>query len=878
MGDKTSRFGKVKFHVGMVTLVILLMLVLLGAVMFNTYREGDNAARQTAYEVFAVATERMLEKVNLVFDRSTLITRAASQLPSIVEPITEFGPEHQSLNILIPILQHQKWISSVYFSHKNGNFLKVISVGGNKDLQERYQTPEDTAFIVRTIHKSYDGLRYERFHYLDADAALIDETDGQVTDYDPREQNWYEAAWGSKEVVVTDPYYFDGKSNLGITTTFQIRKYAGVLGIDTSFSSLKGFFSEHKFSENGTLVFFDKTNRLLAYSSKTISDEDLISPHEDLGSSANELLYTIADLRALNELGKQISKDIEGEPYFFRVEGLSGLLKDRFYVAAIGPYSDFTKHVNRMVNRVAMVSAIIFFIIVPAIFLLIRRLSTNLENLSRETVAIQNMDFSESPPTRSLIREVDQLGSAFTLMKETICKRTTDLETTQDKLKMLVDRSLSVSEEADRDRLYDLFLDSARELAHAAGAVLILKDSEKFFFEKATIGDVSYDASSPLGQSLEPIFDDQNALSESFGGVWTPLLIWQVENQNPVFKIIENVNEHSQSVARFGLVVPLQFKEDEPIGALILMRMAGHENDLFEFEPDVYGFILSLSAQVANMEAVRRHEAYLEDMVVKRTEELGEALNVINSSISYSSRIQRSLMDDSSIMSTFCRDHFILWEPRDTVGGDIYWTRYWGEGVLIILGDCTGHGVPGALMTMIVTGALDRAQMDVTPGDIPALLQRLHQFVQLTLRQNRKTGESDDGMELGICYIPTNGDHIQFCGARFELFEIVDDDVTIIKGTKKGIGYRKISFDQTYELHKIPYREGQSFYMTSDGFIDQVGGQRRRMYGKKRFSNALLSMQDKPMSLQKDLLIEELKTYQGTEKRRDDISVIGFKL
>jgi len=258
--------------------------------------------------------------------------------------------------------------------------------------------------------------------------------------------------------------------------------------------------------------------------------------------------------------------------------------------------------------------------------------------------------------------------------------------------------------------------------------------------------------------------------------------------------------------------------------------------------------------------------------------ELNDAYDVISSSIAYASRIQRSVLPDDSLFTTLLDDHFVIWEPRDVVGGDIYWCKLWGNGLLIILGDCTGHGVPGAFMTLISTGALENALSEVVHGHVGKLLQRMHQVVQLTLGQHMDGGQSDDGMELGICYLTPDMDEIVFSGARFELHCIEDGNVTTTKGTKSGIGYHGIPHAQEYEEHVIGDLEAKSFYMTSDGLTDQIGGEKGRMFGKKRFKEVLLSNCDKPMSDQKDAAFQALLSYQADETRRDDVAVIGFKI
>jgi len=257
-------------------------------------------------------------------------------------------------------------------------------------------------------------------------------------------------------------------------------------------------------------------------------------------------------------------------------------------------------------------------------------------------------------------------------------------------------------------------------------------------------------------------------------------------------------------------------------------------------------------------------------------EQLTEAFSVITSSIQYASRIQRSVLPQEDSLSELFSDYFVLWQPRDVVGGDIYWNRTWGDGHLIILADCTGHGVPGAFMTLISTGALDRALDEIKPTKVGDLVQRIHQMVQVVLKQHEDFGESDDGLELGAVYIDPTKENLRFSGARFELFTVFDGAVTDVKGTKKGIGYKGIPFDQKYEETDIPVQDGFSFYLTSDGLLDQIGGEKRRMFGKKRFRLLLEEIHTLPMTEQKHRIESALAAYQGIESRRDDVSVIGF--
>ncbi|MBF0383710.1 MAG: bacteriohemerythrin, partial [Magnetococcales bacterium] len=262
-------------------------------------------------------------------------------------------------------------------------------------------------------------------------------------------------------------------------------------------------------------------------------------------------------------------------------------------------------------------------------------------------------------------------------------------------------------------------------------------------------------------------------------------------------------------------------------------------------------------------------------------EERDDAMHIISGSIQYASRIQRSILPPDAILEDTFAEYFVLWEPRDIVGGDMYWHRSWGAGSLVMLGDCTGHGVPGAFMTLISNGALDEAYLETPPGDPAALLKRMHQLIQSSLGQDQQItedeGASDDGIEIGACFINHNDGTITFVGARFDLYILHEGEVKSIKGTKAGLGYRGTPQDINFTSHKIDISQQSSYYMTSDGLIDQIGGEKKRGFGKRRFMSLLTAYSDVPLTEQKELILKALVEYQGEQKRRDDLSVMGFK-
>ncbi|WP_051296556.1 SpoIIE family protein phosphatase [Anaeroarcus burkinensis] len=266
----------------------------------------------------------------------------------------------------------------------------------------------------------------------------------------------------------------------------------------------------------------------------------------------------------------------------------------------------------------------------------------------------------------------------------------------------------------------------------------------------------------------------------------------------------------------------------------------------------------------------------MERLVLTRTSELSLQNERIMDSISYAKRLQEAILPASSELDATFKEHFVIWKPRDIVGGDFYWSRRVNSHKsLIALCDCTGHGVPGAFMTMAVNTLLNHivAQGVHNPSEV---LAKLNREFKATLHRQQQTDITDDGLDIGICLI--EGRRITFAGAKIVLYRLRDGQICAVKGDRKSIGYRRAKEDLQFTTHELMAQEEDRFYLATDGYTDQNGEENEYPFGRKRLITSLEACATMPMEGQKQWLTQCLKEYQGRESQRDDITLLGFSL
>lgn len=290
----------------------------------------------------------------------------------------------------------------------------------------------------------------------------------------------------------------------------------------------------------------------------------------------------------------------------------------------------------------------------------------------------------------------------------------------------------------------------------------------------------------------------------------------------------------------------------------------------------------SLSKAFASMaDQVRRHTAELEDKVQERTQALEEAnremaaaQKKIGDSLDYASLIQRAILPDRQLSATLGEHHFILWKPRDVVGGDFYVYREQADGYLIGVVDCAGHGVPGALMTMLARAAIDHAIEAVGSRDPAAILGETDQAMRSMLSQEQIPQALATNMDAGLVWVDRRRRQLAFAGAKISLYASDGEEVQELKGARRAIGDKRRG---DYRNIEVPLAPGWTFYLSTDGFLDQAGGEHGFGFGSRRFADMLRDHARQPLPEQAEAFVATLAEYQGEHPQRDDITILSFR-
>lgn len=271
------------------------------------------------------------------------------------------------------------------------------------------------------------------------------------------------------------------------------------------------------------------------------------------------------------------------------------------------------------------------------------------------------------------------------------------------------------------------------------------------------------------------------------------------------------------------------------------------------------------------------------NVLAEKQNQLEYAYSQIKDSVVYASRIQRSLLRSPEEIISHFKEAFILFQPKDIVSGDFYWfetleTAFWKLKILVVA-DCTGHGVPGAFMTVMGNDFLNEIVIQQGISNPEQILYELDKKVIHTL-QKQGGEQPNDGMEMAILTIDENKNKMIFAGAKHPLYLVRKGQINQFEGSRFPIGSSQYKIEKVFNSLIVDIQEGDTFYLSSDGFQDQIGGDQGRKFLKKRFREYLLEISSFPLIAQKQLLSDSLKKWQMNGQyyaQTDDILVVGIR-
>ncbi|MEL6536055.1 MAG: SpoIIE family protein phosphatase [Bacteroidota bacterium] len=325
----------------------------------------------------------------------------------------------------------------------------------------------------------------------------------------------------------------------------------------------------------------------------------------------------------------------------------------------------------------------------------------------------------------------------------------------------------------------------------------------------------------------------------------------------------------------FGLVIM--------VGSFIRLRTKKLRRDKLRLEEmirirtlEVRNKNEQLESQNAEIQAQTAELLVQKEFISEQKDEIEMKNLSITSSIKYAQRIQEAILPRKEVVRKYLPDTFIYYQPKDIVSGDFYWFYAAEDAVYVAAVDCTGHGVPGAFVSLLANDMLQQVVQVEGYRQVDEILEALHEKVVTNLHQRK--GANKDGMDMALCKVSKDGRTLWFAGAKNPLVVVKENAMQVFQGDKKSIGGSRLRSEIEYQVHQIEITEPTQVYLYSDGFQDQFGGNRNRKYMVGKFRDLLMSIAWLSPSEQESACSETLRDWKGKMPQTDDILVMGFRL
>jgi hypothetical protein len=302
-----------------------------------------------------------------------------------------------------------------------------------------------------------------------------------------------------------------------------------------------------------------------------------------------------------------------------------------------------------------------------------------------------------------------------------------------------------------------------------------------------------------------------------------------------------------------------------------------YENETVKFFDVAITFIFSFIIIYFVVAVLVRNYREERRITTLQHDEIAFQKKQITDSIVYASTIQEALLPDHNYIKKIIPDYFVFYRPKDIVSGDFYWIKKINDYIIIAVGDCTGHGVPGAFMSVLGISLINEISTRKEIIKANQALEVLRHEIKRQLNHSTTEYSLNIGMDIAICVIEPDKKIMQFAGANCPLYLYRDDKVIEYRPTRNPIGITPIQIP--FQNNEIELQPGDTFYMFSDGYIDQFGGDNGKKFRSRRFRHMLLGLYKKPMTVQYKMLDYNLTQWLGKKYDQvDDILVFGFRV
>jgi len=593
-------------------------LLIAGGLALSLLSEGGFFARKFALsavdQLFSQITEKTSERVLSVDRRPQDLISVLSLLPQIQEP-PQPGVKHPATALFVRALATNKDLYGLYVGHENGELYMVANIGAWPRFKQQRQAPLNAQWAVISV--TTKGER--SWEYLDSELRVLG-SEIETTDYDPRNRLWFEAAQKSEQIVKTEPYVFSSLQAPGITYATTIPGNGKVLGADISLTTLSHFMAEQKVTDNSVAFIFNQNGRFNVYpdlSKMVLATESSDSEKGKAKLAKIHHLYpTLADKLlkiALQGGGTDILSN-DKEELMTLVKPINSDPKNKEFLALIVPTQEILKP-YRDSGLIALLTAIfIILIFMPLAWYVSTRISRPIKMLADESKKVENFDFENVQRVESRIVETAQLSDSIYSMAHSIADYRSNLLHTGEKLEKLVDLGIALSAEKNADKLMETILLAAKDLSHADGGTLYIreenKNEDKLCFEIIRNDSLNIALGGTTGLEVDlpavPLRDSETGEENHNNVVSHSVILEKTVNICDAYAetqfdfsgtraFDEKSGYHSQSF----LTVPLKARGAGVIGALQLINAMDQQGNRIPFSQETQDFVEALAAQAA---------------------------------------------------------------------------------------------------------------------------------------------------------------------------------------------------------------------------------------------------------------------------------------